>query len=304
MTSPRSPAAANAAAVVAVAPTSESRSPEPVEAGALDVKAEGATAEDGASPDVSKEASAGTDDAARGTETEAATQAEDTEAKIEPQAKNQDETEDVPPLPNEGISDGPPLPEEPTPESEDDGWEAQLEPYSGRWYFANRFTGVTQWENPRVPEATNAAAGAVVPGAPPAPLNERPAAGGYNPAIHGDYDPNAWYAQAYNQEQEAQEAAAAAALQPSAGIGATVGFDQYTGPFQAPGAGPNRHSDEAKSHRQMNAFFDVDAAANAHDGRSLKAERQNKRLSKTELKAYKEKRRAKKEEKRRAWLMD
>ena len=54
----------------------------------------------------------------------------------------------------------------------------------------------------------------------------------------------------------------------------------------------------------MNAFFDVDAAANQHDGRSLKAERQNQRLSKTELKAFKEKRRARKEEKRRAWLLD
>jgi hypothetical protein len=68
--------------------------------------------------------------------------------------------------------------------------------------------------------------------------------------------------------------------------------------------GPGRHSDDAKSRRQMNAFFDVDAAANSHDGRSLKAERSNKKPSKAELKAFKEKRRARKEEKRRAWLRD
>ncbi|KAF7549442.1 hypothetical protein G7Z17_g6397 [Cylindrodendrum hubeiense] len=68
--------------------------------------------------------------------------------------------------------------------------------------------------------------------------------------------------------------------------------------------GPDRHTDEAKSRRQMNAFFDVDAAANAHDGRSLKAERSGKKPSKNELKAFKEKRRARKEEKRRAWLRD
>lgn len=54
----------------------------------------------------------------------------------------------------------------------------------------------------------------------------------------------------------------------------------------------------------MTAFFDVDAAANSHDGRSLKAERRGKTLSKQELKAFKEKRRDKKEEKRRAWLRD
>ena len=54
----------------------------------------------------------------------------------------------------------------------------------------------------------------------------------------------------------------------------------------------------------MNAFFDVDAAANSHDGKSLKAERSGKKLSKAEVKAFKDKRREKKEEKRRAWLRD
>ncbi|KAF4580957.1 WW domain-containing protein C2F3.14c [Ophiocordyceps camponoti-floridani] len=213
--------------------------------------------------------------------------------------------------------ENPPLPDEAAPQAEDDGWSCQWDTTHQNWYFVNRFTGVSQWENPRVPDngaATSTATSAEANHT--ATANQRPAAGGYNPSIHGDYDPNAWYAQVYNQEQEMQQqmqdaaaqaaaAAAAAALGDySAGYGASVGFNRNTGQFQAPGAGPYRHSDEAKARRQMNAFFDVDAAANAHDGRSLKAERQNQKLTKAELKAYKDKRRAKKEEKRRAWLLD
>jgi hypothetical protein len=67
---------------------------------------------------------------------------------------------------------------------------------------------------------------------------------------------------------------------------------------------PEKFNDENKSRRQMNAFFDVDAAANSHDGKSLKAERSGKKLSRKEVKAFKDKRREKKEEKRRAWLRD
>jgi len=44
-----------------------------------------------------------------------------------------------------------PLPTEPIPE--DDGWDYDTTP-DGLVYFFNRFTGVRQWENPRVPEAT------------------------------------------------------------------------------------------------------------------------------------------------------
>ena len=127
-------------------------------------------------------------------------------------------------------------------------------------------------------------------------------------AIHGDYDPNADYAV----EARAQEAAAAAAaqaqvqgIQPAAPDYASTGtFNRFTGRWQAADQNPDRHGDEAKSKRQMNAYFDVDAAANSHGGKSLKAERQSKKLSKAELKAFKEKRRGKKEEKRRAWLLD
>ncbi|KAM4057109.1 WW domain-containing protein [Hirsutella rhossiliensis] len=271
-----------------------SKSPEPSVAKVQDDKTETAVA-DGVSPGsgkISKAESGAKDDASTAS------------------AEEKTKARDDPPVPDEPTPDGPPLPNEPAPETEDDGWDCQWEPVSQAWFFYNRHTGVSQWENPRVPEATSAGAGyAAAPAADnfAAPVNERPAAGGYNPAVHGDYDPNAWYAQAYNQEKEEQEAAAAAAaayMDPSAAYGEAVGFNRFNGQFQAAGAGPNRHSDEAKSRRQMNAFFDVDAAANAHDGRSLKAERQNQKLTKSELKAYKEKRRAKKEEKRRAWLLD
>jgi hypothetical protein len=132
--------------------------------------------------------------------------------------------------------------------------------------------------------------------------------GGYNPAIHGSYDPNADYArEATKEEEEEEEAAAAAAGLPSAnaqGYAAQANFNRFTGKFQQAGVGPEMHNDENKSNRQLTAFFDVDAAANSHDGRSLKAERRSKQISKKEVKAFKEKRRSKKEEKRRAWLLD
>ncbi|KFH48831.1 WW domain-containing protein-like protein [Hapsidospora chrysogenum ATCC 11550] len=237
-----------------------------------------------------------------------------------PHAVSDESTTDGPPLPKEPIPENaPPLPQEAPPEPEDDGWDCLWDPTSQNWFFSNRFTGKTQWENPRVPTSTTAAV-PVAPGTEPngfptSAATEKPVAGGYNPAIHGDYDPNAWYAQGYNNAEEQEEEAAAAAAAASAAAAAnlaaggsidpyasTAQFNRFTGQFQTDGT--ERHSDEAKSRRQMNAFFDVDAAANAHDGRSLKAERSNKKPSKAELKAFKEKRRARKEEKRRAWLRD
>lgn len=210
-----------------------------------------------------------------------------------------EEDANAPPLPTEDI---PPLPQEPLP-AEDDGWQPVWDQTNQAFYFYNRFTGATQWDNPRVPEATP-----VIPTAPGvAPVAAIPAstqagrpAGGYDPSIHGDYDPNAWYAQPA-QAESADAAMPANAAELYAQTGA---FNRFTGRWQAAEVGPEMHNDENKSKRQMNAFFDVDAAANSHDGRSLKAERSGKKLSKTELKQFKEKRKAKKEEKRRAWLRD
>lgn len=205
----------------------------------------------------------------------------------------------APPLPSEPVPGGPPLPAEPVPATQDDGWDCTWDPNTQAWFFSNRFTGKTQWENPRV--QTSEAA----PTQPLPPVDEKPVAGGYNPAIHGDYDPNAWYAKGDKADEDEYDAEAAVAGAYNADpYASTATFNRFTGSFQAGDAGPGRHSDEAKSKRQMNAFFDSEAAANSHDGRSLKAERTNKRLSKAELKAFKDKRRAKKEEKRRAWLRD
>ncbi|KFZ02144.1 hypothetical protein V501_09643 [Pseudogymnoascus sp. VKM F-4519 (FW-2642)] len=227
------------------------------------------------------------------------------EPTVAPTSRKGKELEDTsaPPLP-----DGePPLPDEEPPaqeEEEDDGWAPVWDATAGSFYFYNRFTQATQWENPRVPDPT--ATPAVAPGVDaPAPIPEeappRPAAGGYDPAIHGDYDETAWYAQP---AEAAPAAADASMVDPTAAYAATGAFNRFTGRWQAADLTPENFNDENKSKRQMNAFFDVDAAANSHDGRSLKAERSGKKLSKNEVKQFKQKRKARKEEKRRAWLLD
>ncbi|KHN99629.1 WW domain protein [Metarhizium album ARSEF 1941] len=184
---------------------------------------------------------------------------------------------------------------------DDDGWDCQWDANTQAWFFHNRFTGKSQWDNPRVPPSSADQDPAAAAAAPQLPAEQAPV-GGYNPAVHGDYDPDAWYAQKYNQPDEPSGAPQVPSLED--GYMATAGFNRFTGQFQHEDAGPGRHTDEAKSRRQMSAFFDVDAAANVDDGRSLKAERASKRITKSELKAFKEKRRARKEEKRRAWLRD
>ncbi|KAK3322512.1 hypothetical protein B0H66DRAFT_206710 [Apodospora peruviana] len=232
----------------------------------------------------------------------------------------------APPLPSEPIpGQEPPLPSESIPDQEqhlaqqqvpeDDGWTPQWNPNDNSWWFYNRFINIWQQENPRVPKA------GVEVAAPPIPVvvpenvdvsalsNPVSIAGGYNPAIHGSYDENAWYAR-NTRAAVAQEASAQGGVERAAGLVGGEGypngafFNRHTGQWQLPDQGVERHTDEAKSRRQMNAFFDVDAAANMHDGRSLKAERAGKKPTKAELKAFKEKRKAKKEEKRRAWLRD
>ncbi|GAB1320637.1 WW domain-containing protein [Madurella fahalii] len=237
----------------------------------------------------------------------------------------------APPLPNEPLPStdptAPPLPAEPAPGPEDDGWEFHWNPNDQSYWFYNRFTGVWQQENPRVPSSsttttttttapTTTATPAATTGAESKTTLSNPTsiAGGYNPAIHGSYDENAWYAQNLRTSTtaappsgpssslapaSAESAASAAAEYVTEGF-----FNRHTGQWQLPEQGAERHSDEAKARRQMRAYFDVDAAANMHDGRSLKAERAGIKPSRSELKAFKERRRQKKEEKRRAWLRD
>lgn len=222
------------------------------------------------------------------------------------------EQDSAPPLPDEA----PPLPNEAPPgqagADADDGWQPVWDGASQMWWFYNRYTGTWQLDNPRVPSVVSTAE-TTTPGPSETILPPKEAdqsaisdltsvAGGYNPAIHGSYDPNAWYAQ--NSRAAAAQEAAATQLQNSYQYATAAFFNRATGQWQMPEMGVERHSDEAKSRRQMNAYFDVDAAANQHDGRSLKAERAGKKPTKAELKAFKEKRKAKKEEKRRAWLRD
>jgi hypothetical protein len=227
-------------------------------------------------------------------------------------------TDDAPPLPDEPLpEDAPPLPSEPVPAptEEDDGWSAQLDTSSGCWYFLNRFTGLSQWDNPRVPAAVpsqqyapGTGPSSRAPGtseavaAPPPPPGEPYL--GYNPKIHGDFDPNADYAKWHQEHQTEEWAASEAALAQSTAAFEQAGtFNRFTGAFQAADKSADNHNDENKSKRQLNAFFDVDRAANAHEGRSLKAERANQKLSKKQVKAFNESRRAKKEQKRRDFLM-
>ncbi|KAF4154598.1 hypothetical protein CNMCM8927_001441 [Aspergillus lentulus] len=209
-----------------------------------------------------------------------------------------EEDASAPPLPDEPLP--PPLPNE-APPDEDDGWEPVWDATAQAYYFYNRFTGVSQWENPRVPDAPSAPALAPVPlgDAAEGAKEKSPVVGGYNPAIHGDYDPTAPYAQ-----QHEEPTLGGAGVDPSGSYEAVGTFNRFTGRWQPATVTPENYNDENKSRRQMNAFFDVDAAANAHDGRSLRAERSARKLTKKELKMFKEKRREKKEEKRRAWLRD
>jgi hypothetical protein len=237
---------------------------------------------------------------------------------VEPPLPNEDApplpTEEVPPLPNEEAPplltddapplpiDAPPLPAE-TPPVEDDGWEPKWDDRAQAYYFFNRFTNLSQWDNPRVPEVAQPPPPGVSTTTTSTHSTIKPVAGGYDPAIHGDYDPNADYAQVHS-TQEQDIASHAPGTDPAAAYAATGAFNRFTGKWQNTALNPENFNDENKSKRQMNAFFDVDAAANSHDGKSLKAERAGKKLSKQELKAFKEKRRDKKEEKRRAWLRD
>ncbi|KAL4917977.1 hypothetical protein BDW62DRAFT_182730 [Aspergillus aurantiobrunneus] len=224
---------------------------------------------------------------------------EEEEEEKEEEEEGETKGSDAPPLPDE-IS--PPLPKE-APPGQDDGWEPLWDPNAQAYYFFNRYTGVSQWENPRVPNAASAP-GAPAPAPGPEDSSEKvsPPLGGYNPAIHGDYDPTAPYAQQYEQQDVGHHAAPGVVN--TGGYDAVGSFNRFTGRWQGELQNPEYHNDENKSRRQMNAYFDVDAAANSHDGRSLRAERSAKKLSKKELKMFKEKRREKKEEKRRAWLRD
>lgn len=229
----------------------------------------------------------------------------DSDISDELDAKEVDEREqkresEAPPLPTEDI---PPLPEEVAPaEAQDDGWAPVWDDNAQAYYFYNRFTSASQWTNPRVPDIQPGVGNydRILDRAPGTDTPPRRPHGGYDPTIHGDYDPNADYAQ----DDQVEAGVAGPIGDPAAIYTATGVFNRFTGKWQPATLTPENYNDENKSKRQMSAFFDVDAAANSHNGKSLKAERSGKKLTKDELKAFKEKRKERKEEKRRAWLRD
>lgn len=221
-----------------------------------------------------------------------------------PFPRSEDEVEDGEYEEEHRNETSPPLPVAPPPsnppEPPEDGWEPHWDPAANAYYFYNRITQKTTWENPRVPSATP------IPVPAPGPSDTSAISGGYNPAIHGDYDPNADYATAY-------EGSSGPALPPLPGTKpkdadsqyvATGFFNRFSGKWQASTIKPENFTDENKSHRQMSAYFDVDAAINNHSGKSLRAERAARKLSKQEVQAFKEKRKERKAERRRAWLND
>lgn len=124
---------------------------------------------------------------------------------------------------------------------------------------------------------------------------------GYNPKIHGNYDPKADYAQ-YHNNLRAQESNVVAPVVPPPGYGAAMILNARTGHAQANRPGAEHHNDANKSGRQLNAFFDADAAANAHEGISLKEERQKQTLSKKQVAEFKKKTQERKRKKKMDWL--
>jgi len=137
---------------------------------------------------------------------------------------------------------------------------------------------------------------------------------GYNPKLHGKFDANKPYAAyhtflEYLERLKANPGYATAAqdqhqAQPDENVdySTSAGFNSRSGGFQRDDQTTDRHNDFNKSGRQMNAFFDVDAAANTHEGKSLKAERQEKKYTKKEIQEMNAKRKEKKQAKRMAFL--
>lgn len=164
------------------------------------------------------------------------------------------------------------------------------------------------------PATTSAVPSTTSSGAPGTSLPRKRLHGGYNPAIHGSYDPNADYARQAEKDAEEEEAAAASAAAVAAGLpdpnaagdySTVAHFNRFNGRYQAPGMNPEYHNDENKSRRQLTAYYDVDAAANSHAGRSLREERRNTKLSKGDLKAYRaEKKKKKREKELKKWTQD
>lgn len=147
---------------------------------------------------------------------------------------------------------------------DEDAWEAIYDSQTSRFYFYNKDTKITTWENPRAhvqPTAANS-------------LSE---------AKPEDY--------AKHFSGSLSDAALAFEAR----------FDRRTGRFVTdPGRGAKNYSEHARSERQMSRYFDDKLIDDS--GASAKAARRSLRHSKSELMAFKRKNKEKQDRKRRAWL--
>lgn len=186
--------------------------------------------------------------------------------------------------------------------------EAQAQEFGYPHYFINMDTQASQWEEPKEPywiwesatQTIDMESGLQYPG------GVDPTQITYDPKIHGNYDPTAPYAQYHNSKLRGHEdptpSAAPSATDLAASYDITGSFNRFTGNFQRDAEATERHNQTNKAGRQLGAFYDTEAAANAHDGRSLKEERRNQKLTKQELKEMREKRKAKQLKKKVDWL--
>ncbi|KAK9457484.1 hypothetical protein V1511DRAFT_493751 [Dipodascopsis uninucleata] len=175
----------------------------------------------------------------------------------------------------------PPLPPGPPPRTAeknepDDGWQAIWEPNAGAYYFYNTRTKRSTWTNPRVPSDAEGSSRLEGPGT--ANYSSR----GFFNRFTGKWQP-------YRSPNDPEDTTDFD-VDDSNALGEIVPFTEY--------------SETSKSKRQMSAYFDVDLAANMHDGRSLKAERQYQKPTKKQVQAFKKKKQERKERNRRAWLLN
>jgi len=60
---------------------------------------------------------------------------------------------------------------------------------------------------------------------------------------------------------------------------------------------------EGKNYKEMSRYFDVDGTMAGDEGRSLRAERANRSVPRREMQKFKKEAKARKEDKKRRWLL-
>lgn len=189
---------------------------------------------------------------------------------VDAAAAEEDNTDAAAPLPDEQVPDRPPDETANNPEPEaDDGWDAIWEPSVEQYYFYNRFTQETTWDNPRVPPSADAVAAAAA---------EKPLTLAEKLAQDPEFQKlsKSERIKRYEQEQAKLEQEAAAKAQQQR--------DEV--PVEV----------DAKKHAQMLASTFGDATGRV---------RQDKhRVTKEDMKQYKKQKKERKEKKLKEWLYD